>query len=115
MLAVRVSWAEKIWALPFLTVLAPSEKYHKKQNKEHKTLSDWARQLAFQLKRWLPNKQKIIVGDGSYAVIELLAARPENIHWIVRLRLDAANLGRPEPPFVNIQVASAMVLDDHIT
>ena len=28
MLLVNIPWAEKIWALPFLTVLAPSEGYY---------------------------------------------------------------------------------------
>ena len=34
MLLTPISWANRIWALPFLTVLAPSERYHKKIGKK---------------------------------------------------------------------------------
>jgi len=90
MILVRVSWAEKIWALPFLSVSAPSERYHRNKGKQHKKISDWARQLAFQLKRWLPDFKSFLVGDNTYAVLESLAARPVGVDWITRLRLDAA-------------------------
>ncbi len=43
MLLVPVSWAKRVWALPFLTVLAPSERYYQKLSKQHKKLTDWAR------------------------------------------------------------------------
>lgn len=90
MFVTRISWADKIWALPFLTVLAPSERYHERQGKRHKKISDWARQLAFQLNRWLPGFESIIVGDSTCAVLDLLAARPEKVNWVTRLRMDAA-------------------------
>lgn len=61
-------------ALPFLTVLAPSERYYQQQNRKHKKLTDWARQMLLQVKRWLPDRQIIAVGDSSYAVIDLLDA-----------------------------------------
>ena len=106
MLLTPISWANRIWALPFLTVLAPSERYHEKQGKQHKVLSDWARQICYLLHRWLPDFQLIMLGDGSYAVMELLAATCNYITWITRFRLDAGlydfppirkptDLGRP--------------------
>lgn len=88
MLLTPISWANKIWALPFLTVLAPSERYHKEQDKRHKTTSDWARQICFALHRWLPDFQLIMLGDGAYAVMELLAATCYCVTWIVRFRFD---------------------------
>ena len=33
-----------VWGLPFLTVLAPSERYATEQGKRHKKLTDWGRQ-----------------------------------------------------------------------
>lgn len=45
MLLVPVSWANRIWALPFLSILAPSERYNQQQGKRHKRLTDWARQM----------------------------------------------------------------------
>lgn len=41
MLLTSISWTNRIWALPFLTILAPSESYHEEQGKPHKTISDW--------------------------------------------------------------------------
>src|SRR5205809_4972463 len=44
MLLTPIPWAKRVWALPFLTVLAPSERYHAERGVRHKKLSDWARQ-----------------------------------------------------------------------
>ena len=97
MLLVPISWAKRVWALPFLTVLAPSERYYQQQGKTHKRLTDWARQMLLQIKRWLPNRSVIAVGDSSYAVLDLLNALREQVCVITRLRLDAA-LYQPAPP-----------------
>lgn len=97
MLLTPVSWAKRVWALPFLTVLAPSERYHLKKGKEHKALSDWARQICLLLYRWFPGFQLIILADGSYAVMELLASTRCYVNWIVRFRLDARLHGFPPP------------------
>ena len=45
MLLVPIPWAQRVWALPFLTVLAPSERYHQERGQRHKQLTDWARQM----------------------------------------------------------------------
>jgi hypothetical protein len=99
MLLVRVPWASRIWALPFLTVLAPSERYHQQQKKRHKTITDWARQMIGQLHRWLPNRSLVRVTDGAYAVVKFLAAvvRWPGITVVTRLRLDAALYDPPVP------------------
>jgi hypothetical protein len=39
-----VPFAGRRWALPFLTVLAPSARWSEAQGRRHKTLTDWARQ-----------------------------------------------------------------------
>lgn len=65
MLLTPINWANRIWALPFLTVLAPSERYNEQQSKKHKKLTDWARQMILQLKRWLPKRQLIVVADSA--------------------------------------------------
>lgn len=61
MLLTPIPWANRVWALPFLTVLAPSQRYHQQQGKKHKKLTDWARQMILQLKRWLPDRQIVVV------------------------------------------------------
>ena len=40
MLLVPVPWSRRVWALPFLTVLAPSEKTNTANGKRHKTSID---------------------------------------------------------------------------
>lgn len=99
MLLVEIAWVQRVWALPFLTVLAPSERYSQQYKLRHKKLIDWARQMMFQVKRWLPTRELVVVADSSFAALELLAAVSEAvmpIHMITRLRLDAA-LYEPAP------------------
>jgi hypothetical protein len=36
MLLVRVPWVDRVWALPFLTALAPSERYYEGTPRSHK-------------------------------------------------------------------------------
>jgi hypothetical protein len=99
-LLAEIPWAQRVWALPFFTVLAPSERYHQERRQRHKTLTDWGRQMLLPLRRWLPDRDLIAVADSTYAALDLLAAcaglsRP--IVVITRLRLDAA-LYDPVPP-----------------
>lgn len=100
MLLVEIPWASRVWALPFLTALAPSERYNQQHKLRHKTLIDWGRQMMLQVKRWLPTRELVIVADSSFAALDLLAAvsqRSSPIHIITRLRLDAA-LYETAPP-----------------
>lgn len=92
-LLAPIPWAQRVWSLPFLTVLAPSERSHQERGLRHKTLPDWGRQMIRQLRRWLPDRALVVVVDSTYAVLELLAdaarlAQPVTV--ITRLRLDAA-------------------------
>jgi hypothetical protein len=73
-LLAPIPWIGRVWALPFLTVLAPSERYHVTRGKRHKKVHDWGRQLIYHLRRWLPDRTLVVVADSTYAVIELLAA-----------------------------------------
>lgn len=82
--------------MPFLTALAPSERYYETKPRVHKKLTDWARQLLLQVKRWVADRQVIAVGDSSYAVIDLLNVLQGPVSLISRLRLDAA-LYEPAP------------------
>ena len=97
MLLAPIPWAGRVWALPFLTALAPSEGFAQEQGRRHKTLTDWARQLLLLLVRWLPERRLIAVADSSYAAIELLAALGGRLTMVTRLRLDA-RLFDPPPP-----------------
>ncbi len=92
-LLAPIPWVQRVWALPFLTVLAPSERYHQERGIRHKKLTDWGRQMILQLRRWLPDRTIIVVADSTYAVLELLAraaSLAQPITVVTRLRLDAA-------------------------
>jgi hypothetical protein len=98
MLLAPVPWAGRVWALPFLTALAPSERCCWECGRRHKTLTDWARQVALQARRWLPGRELVLIGDSAFAALELLAALARHgVTCITRLRLDAA-LYEPAPP-----------------
>ena len=59
MLLVPVPWARRVWALPFLSVLAPSERYSAKRGKRHKKITDWARQMLLLVRHWWPERRKV--------------------------------------------------------
>ena len=98
MLLAPVPWAGRTWALPFLTALAPSERYCQERGRRHKKLTDWGRQLVLQARRWLPGRELVVVGDSAFAALEFLAAASRHrAACITRLRLDAALYDPPVP------------------
>jgi hypothetical protein len=92
-----VPFADRRWALPFLTVLAPSARWSEAQGRRHKTLTDWARQAIVQTKRWLPDRRVVVVADSGFSALDLIAAVRRHVCLITRLRLDAS-LFEPAPP-----------------
>ncbi len=99
-LSAEIPWAGRVWALPFLSAPAPSERHCRERGARHKKVADWAWQTLLQLRRWQPRREIVCVADGGYASLELLdrcrsIANP--ITFITRLRLDAA-LYEPAPP-----------------
>jgi len=99
MLLVPIPRAGRVWALRFLTALAPSERYDQQRGRRHKTLAAWARQLLLLVRRWWLDRPIVAVADSSYAALEWLAscqAWPRPVTVITRLRLDAA-LYEPAP------------------
>ncbi len=51
MVLCPVPWASRVKALPFLSILAPSERSNHAHGKAHKRLTDWARQGMLQICR----------------------------------------------------------------
>jgi hypothetical protein len=99
-LLVPLPWVKGVWALPFLTVLAPSARDHQERGQRHQKLTDWARPRLLMVRRWVPERSLGLVTDSSFAVMTLLwrlnqLAQP--LSSITRLRLDAA-LYEPAPP-----------------
>jgi len=99
MLLTPLSWAERVWALPFLTVLCPSERFYAPRGRRHQPLTARAWQMIRLVVRWLPGREIVFVADGSFAALELLdkVKTVPRASVITRLRLDAA-LYDPPPP-----------------
>lgn len=90
MLLKQYSWVPRLLALPFLTILAPSEKSNKQSGKRHKTTVDWTIQLIKVLRRWLPNTRLVLSADGGFANAALAwNCIKYQICLVTRLRLDA--------------------------
>jgi len=100
MLLVEIPWASRVWALPFLCALAPSERYAAQRGRRHKKITEWAWQLLLVLRRWYPEREIVAVADRAYASLKLLdrcRRLRKPITFISRLRLDSA-LYEPAPP-----------------
>jgi hypothetical protein len=100
MLLVEVPWASRVWALPFLSVLAPSERYAAKRGKRHKKITEWAWQMLLVVRRWYPEREIVAVADRAYASLKLLSrcrSLSKPVTFVTRLRLDGA-LYEPAPP-----------------
>lgn len=95
MLLVPIPWAGRVWALPFLSVLAPSERSAKGHKRHFKPLTVWARQMILQVHRWVPERPLVVVGDRTYAALELLDAVRLHATLVTRLRLDARLFAPP--------------------
>ena len=98
MLLTKIPWAQRIWALPVLTVLAPSKRFSEQAGRRHKSIVDWARQMILQLRRWLPDRVLVIVMDSAYAG-QVLFDRliRASVIVVAQIRLDSA-LHAPPPP-----------------
>ena len=70
-LLTPLPWKTGIKALPFQTLLAPSERYASERGLRHKKLTNWARQGMLQTIRWLPDRKVIFVGDSSFGTHDL--------------------------------------------
>jgi hypothetical protein len=101
MLLAPIPWAQRVWALPFLTALTRSPRVDAAEGRRHKTLAVWGRQLLLQTHRWLrtlaPDRPVILVADAGFAVVELLTALAPRMTCITRLRWNAC-LYAPAPP-----------------
>ena len=93
MLLVRVPWSTRLWALPFLTVLAPSATTNRANGKRHKTRIDWIGQMILVVRRWFPTRALVLSVDAGLAAVKL-GLRCCQLHlpvtYVSRLRLDAA-------------------------
>jgi hypothetical protein len=124
MVLKRFSWSQRILALPFLTVLVPSEKSNKKKKKRHKTLQDWTSQMIKQIRRWLPHRKIILTADSEFAVAEITKTCSKlRISFVSRLKLNARlfdfpfkfeGKGRPRNKGLRLPTGTEMLADPNL-
>ena len=127
MLLVKLPWSERIWALPFLTVLCRAQQEgqapkvwrtarrrrgNKKKTqaqtkkklpaatpRQHKSAIDILMILIRQVHRWVPQRLVVLVVDGGFAAVKLalVCAGTPNVALVTRLRWDASLYHAPQP------------------
>ena len=97
-LLVPLPWSDRPWALPFLTRLAPSRRANEAAGRKHQTVIELTIGMLWLVAHWLKQRRWILLGDGSYACIQLgHEALRANVTLITRLRLDACLFEFPKP------------------
>jgi len=100
MLLVRLPWSQRVWALPFLTVLATHEQTNQALGKRHKTAIDWVQQMTTQVRRWWPQRKLVLLTDGGLIAVKLglrcnRLAHP--VTFVSRLHLNIRLFDPPTP------------------
>ena len=97
-LVVTPPWTARCWALPILSVPAPTPQVSERLGLRHKTIAQWARQMIRVVRRWLPHVAITVLGDQAYSVVELgHACRRCGVRLMAPLRLDAVLHEAPPP------------------
>ena len=98
---VSVPWSRRLWALPFLVIPALPPKANARLHKHHHSLPEWAAILMRRIRRWYPERDVILVGDGTYASFVLARtcqAFTRPVRLVAHLRLDARLYAPPAAP-----------------
>lgn len=86
-----IPWAKRIWALPVMTALSPSERYYQQRRRTPKTVLQRSAQRLKLLRRWLPQGRVVAVGASASAALDCLSLMQQlGVRLVTRLRLDAA-------------------------
>ncbi len=128
MLLTHIGGVGRHWALPLMTALAPSARYDRRKGRRHQMVTDYARQMLTCLRRWLPDRDLVVVADGGYAKREFLRhcqGMSKPVVVVAKLRKDASlyqpaparrpgQIGRPRVVGARLPSPTA-VLDDPAT
>src|SRR4051812_3136975 len=93
----KPGFAKRVWGLPFLTVLCPSERAHAKRKRRHQTLPEKAIGGMRLMARWLPGRLLVMVGDGAFASLEVFRRLKDRAVCVARCRMDARFFNPPPP------------------
>lgn len=105
MLLAPIPWAGRVWALPVLTALAPSERANREAGRRHKRLTDWARQVLRQIARWcatLAPGRRMIDDYGRRHELRRPRTprrthRADDVHHAAAARCAIVHTGAPAP------------------
>jgi hypothetical protein len=96
-LLVTVPWTTRPWALPFMCVPVLSEKTAKRLKKPHHSCVWWTAYMVEKVREWFPEREVVLVGDGGFSAINLVAScQAAKVKLVTRLRLDAQLFEFPE-------------------
>jgi len=99
-LLVPVPWSTRAWALPFLVLPLLNEKLCQRLKRKHHTVVEVTARCVAHFRRWCPDRELVVVGDGTYAAVPLAnhcrQLQPA-VRFVSRLRLDAALHDFPAP------------------
>jgi DDE superfamily endonuclease len=88
-LVVNVSWARRAWALPFLTLTAPSPAVSLRLKRRHRTVIDRLGQVVRVLRYWFPDRRLVMVNDGGLCAHKLgWQAVQANVVWVSRPQMN---------------------------
>jgi hypothetical protein len=100
MALLPVPWSRRVWALPFLTLLALHPTTSAQLGRRHKTVIDLVRQAVCLTRRWLPQQPLVLVTDGALISVKLALAclhLPQPVTFVSRLHFNI-RLFDPPPP-----------------
>jgi hypothetical protein len=98
MLLVPVPWSRRPWALPFLSVPTLTPAASAALGKRHRTVPERTATLVRLLRRWQPERELVLVGDSSFAVVELAqVCRQQRVALVAPLLLNAQLYDPPAP------------------
>jgi len=90
MLLVPVPWCQRPWALPVLSVPTLTPVTSAKLGKRHRTTIQAAQILIWLVRRWVPERELVLVGDGGFAATGLgHTCRRLQVRFVSRLLLTA--------------------------
>jgi DDE superfamily endonuclease len=98
MLLVRVPWFQRPWALPIVSVPTLTPATSAKLGKHHRTTIQAAQVLIWLVRRWHPEREIVLIGDGGFAAASLgHTCCRLRVRFVSRLLL-TAQLYDPVPP-----------------
>ena len=87
---IRFPWTKRHFALPIFCVLRKPEDHPKNLKRRTRTGTDLICQMLMVIRRWFPDLDIVLLGDGDYARVKLCnTCKKLSVNLISRMRADA--------------------------